>query len=255
MRPCSSYVPSPASNSSATATSSPGRTTRSCCSILGRRAMPGARFNGLGVTLDPKEGHGDVHTLLPVELKRVRDRERELQAVRDDAALRADLRVDPLLRLRVVERVHDAPDLQGVLEERFVRVFLLRAERRILEDRVHGLWEVENVDREEAQVHAERPRVLHRDPEGVLVQVERDHLEGPEQLCPDPEYARAASRVEHDAALDVPLPVGEIEDFGGNRRGGLVLLEGGLRPRVSIDLLKEHLEFALFQGGCGTEPL
>src|SRR3990170_2407012 len=155
MRPCSSNVPSPASNSSATATSSPGRTTRPRSSISGRRAMPAARFNGLGPPLNPEEGHGDVHAFLPVEFERVRDWEREPQSVRHDAALRGHRGGDPFLRFRVVEGVDDARDLHRMFEERFVRMLLLRAERRVLKDRVYSLWEVQDVDGEEAEVHSE----------------------------------------------------------------------------------------------------
>src|SRR6266571_3027123 len=180
-RPPSSYVPSPDSYSSATATSSPGNTIRSAAILRPRRAMRARGFNALAA-FDAEHRGGDLADRVAVEAERVRDREREPEAVRDRAAQRGGPLLDPRLRLPVVERVHNRPDQERMLQERRVRVRPLGPERRVLDHRVARLREVAHVHGEEGDVHAQGLRVPHRDTERGLVHVQSDDLVRAEQL-------------------------------------------------------------------------
>src|SRR3989449_2880761 len=139
-RPFRSYVPSPGSNSSATAISSPGGPS----SIPFARFTPSFRANRgpryLALRrLDPIQD--DVHTaeLLAVKWKHVPDWERVREAIRDGSTLGLDVSPDERLGPRVQERVDDATPSERGVEEDEVCVPRLRTEGWIHKDRIERL--------------------------------------------------------------------------------------------------------------------
>src|SRR5205809_5224366 len=138
MWPSFSYVPSPASYSSAAAIASPGRTKLFSMGVVPHapsdlyfaRARPG------GGPHDAEEDDGDLPHRLRVEGHRVRERERVRLPVGRLAPELRDLPQHERLRLRLVERVRHGRGRERPLEERHVRVAVpgLRPERRVPQD-------------------------------------------------------------------------------------------------------------------------
>src|SRR6266705_3493996 len=137
-RPFRSYVPSPGSNSSATAISSPGRTI---LRSIGIRSTYWVRPKDEPAYLslrygDPKQYDVDAARLVPVELECARNRECVWETIRDCRTRGFEVPPDERLGGRIQEGVHDVAAPQGRIEERAVRVPRLRTERRIHQDGV-----------------------------------------------------------------------------------------------------------------------
>src|SRR3990172_6143238 len=135
-RPFRSYVPSPGSNSSATAISSPGRTIFASRSL--RSFGPhehGPRYLALRhfYTI---EHHCELPGGLPMEGEQVRNRESIFEALRNPAAGRLDSATDEGFRGPIHERVDHGAHGQGRVQERAGGMPGLRAEGRIHHHRV-----------------------------------------------------------------------------------------------------------------------
>src|SRR3990170_8793112 len=195
--PFRSYVPSPGSNSSATAIWSPGRTIfRSMAMRISTcgPAPSGARYLSLPHG-DAEEEDRDATDLRSMERERVRDRELVRRAVRDPPSDRLDPPPHVRLGLRVQEHVHDAAASQADLEERPVRVAPLGTKRRVHEDRVEPLADVPDVGGAPLDLHVG----AHRIPPGGLdprwIDVHPEDASRSEQLRGDPQDPVPASCV------------------------------------------------------------
>src|SRR3990172_5090298 len=252
MTPSRSYVPSPASNSSATATWSPGRTILGgsmpmprCAARDGER--PCLFIPSLG--LDAQEE--DPLDVPAVEGERPSEGERVLKPVRDGGPGRPDPAQDERLRLRVVERVHDPTEPEGGVEERKVRVTALGPEGRVHEDRVERAFDLADVGDDPAPLRADATRVAPGDLDRLRVEVRAHDVPRPKEGRRDSEDPVPAPCVEDRATLEVPPAQGHVRDLRGDPRGGRVLLDvragpwGGLpaleRPVGGGLLLVPHL--------------
>src|SRR5438445_1065943 len=127
--PFRSYVPSPGSNSSATAISSPGRTIFAsiwCSDSFGSDGV-GRRYLSLR-HFETVEDHVNPPNLLPVEVEGVRNRKGVRQQVGNLPGAGLDAPTDVRFRPRVQERVDDVAPRERGIEERTVRMPTLGAE-------------------------------------------------------------------------------------------------------------------------------
>src|SRR5574340_274270 len=243
--PFFSYVPSPGSNSSATAIWSPGRT------IFGSMLVPltsltteGARYLALrGLRAEDNDRHPP--DVIRVEPEGPGEGERIGHAVRHVSAPRRDPMDDELLGRGVVEAVHDPGDRQGPVEEGQVRVLRLRPERRVREDRVEASVEFRDVGVPPVGLDLRAPRVPLRDLNRRGVDVDPDDLRGPQELRRDSQDSVPASGIEDPSIEDVPLPEGDVRDLGrdAGRRG--VLFDVGSRGRHGLEALEDPFQLDL----------
>src|SRR3989449_8591510 len=241
--PFRSYVPSPGSNSSATAISSPGRTIFASiwCSAsfgsdgVGRRYLSLRHFESVEDDVNPPD-------LFPMEVEGVRNREGVRQPVGDLRGAGLDALTDVRFRPRVQERVDDvAPRKRGV-EERTVRMPTLRTERRIHEDRLEALANGSDVREAPLDLDLCAFPVPAGGFDRRWIRVHAQHPTRAEKPRGDCEHAVPAPQVRGRPALDVAPRRSEARDLRGDAGGGWILLRGRRRVGEAGPGLPDLLE-------------
>src|SRR3989442_1999883 len=229
--PFRSYVPSPGSNSSATAISSQGRTIFASiwCSDsfgsdgVGRRYLSLRHFESVEDDVNPPN-------LFPVEVEGVRNRKGVRQPVGDHPGAGLDAPTDVRFRPRVQERVDDVAPRERGVEERSIRMPTLRTERWIHENRLEALADRSDVCEAPLDVDPRAFPVPACDFDRRPIGVQTHHPTGAEKLRGNREHAVPAPEVRRRTALDIAPRRSDIRDLGGDA-GGRPRLLPGPRPR------------------------
>src|SRR6266568_864439 len=256
-RPFRSYVPSPGSNSSATAISSPGRTIFRSISI---RSTAWVRTKDEPSYLSLRHGDSeedDVHSsqLLPMEVERMRDRKRICEAIRDRPAGRLDVAADEGFGGPIEEHVNDATASQRRVQERPVGVPALRSERRVHQDRVDGLVYLAHIADAKLRLHPRLRSVCFRDRNRDRIGIDAEDAPRAEEARREPEHTIPATEVEDRASVDVASPVGDVGNLRRDARRRRVLFARGLRLRQGGEGLERALELDLLHPSDRHRPI
>src|SRR6266568_804791 len=218
-RPLASYVPSPGSNSSATAISSPGRTI----------------LRSVGITSTLGFARKTSRRIYPFATST-----RNSTTSMRRASSRWNSKVCGIGNEYGKRSVIVAPAVS-----RYCRTNAsagLCPERRVHEDGVERFADVGDVVVPPLGFDADCRGVLLRHPNRRRIRIHADDARGAEQLRPNPKSAIPASEVEAGAPLDIPAAVGAVDDLGGDRRRRRIRLSLRSRLRHRSEGLEDALE-------------